>query len=186
MAESNTEDPIAEYRAFIARKSQIDGNDGFAPRFLPSFMFDFQKSLVTWAVEKGRSAIFADCGMGKTPMQLVWSQNVVEHTNKPVLILTPLAVAGQTVAEASKFGMDAVRTAGDVTGTRIHVTNYEKLHHFSPDDFGGMVCDESSILKNFDGVTKAAVTEFMRRMRYRLLCTATAAPNDFVELGTSS
>jgi hypothetical protein len=186
MADSNTKDPVAEYRAFIARKSQIDGNDGFAPRFLPSFLFDFQRALVTWAVEKGRSAIFADCGMGKTPMQLVWSQNVVEHTNKPVLILTPLAVAGQTVAEASKFGMDAVRTAGDVTGTRIHVTNYEKLHHFNPDDFGGVVCDESSILKNFDGVTKAAVTEFMRRMRYRLLCTATAAPNDFVELGTSS
>ena len=177
---------IDSYRRFIASKSQIDGSDGFAPRFLPSFMFDFQQSLVTWAVEKGRAAIFADCGMGKTPMQLVWAQNVAEHTNKPVLILTPLAVAGQTVAEAEKFGMRARRSTGDVVGADIHVTNYEKLHHFNPDDFGGMVCDESSILKNFDGVTKAAVTEFMRRMRYRLLCTATAAPNDFVELGTSS
>ena len=186
MAESNTEDPIADYRAFIARKSQVDGADGFAPRFLPPFLYDFQRALVTWAVQKGRAAIFADCGMGKTPMQLAWAQNVVEHTNKPVLILTPLAVAAQTVAEASKFDIDATRTAGDITGTRIHVTNYEKLHHFNPDDFGGMVCDESSILKNFDGVTKSAVTEFMRRMRYRLLCTATAAPNDFVELGTSS
>lgn len=178
--------PLAEYRAFIARKSQIDGSHGFTPRFMPSFMFDFQQSLVSWSVEKGRAAIFADCGMGKTPMQLVWAQNVVEHTNKPVLVLTPLAVAEQTVSEASKFGIDAVRSSGDVTGTRIHVTNYERLHHFNADDFGGVVCDESSILKNFDGVTKDRVTEFMRKMPYRLLCTATAAPNDFVELGTSS
>jgi hypothetical protein len=116
--------PLTEYRAFIARKSQIDGSHGFTPRFMPSFMFDFQQSLVTWAVEKGRAAIFADCGMGKTPMQLVWGQNVVEHTNKPVLVLTPLAVAEQTVSEASKFGIDAVRSSGAVTGTRIHVANY--------------------------------------------------------------
>jgi len=173
------------YAAFLRRKSQIDGAHGFAPVFMPSFLFDFQKALVAWAVEKGRCAIFADCGMGKTAMQIVWAQNVVEHTNKPVLILTPLAVAGQTVAEAQKFGLDAHRSTGEVT-RGIHVTNYEKLHHFDPRDFAGVVCDESSILKSFDGTTKAAVTEFMREMRYRLLCTATAAPNDFVELGTSS
>ncbi len=118
------------------------------------FLFDFQRALVSWAVEKGRCAIFADCGMGKTPMQLVWAQNVVQHTNRPVLILTPLAVAGQTVAEARKFGLDARRTIGEVT-RGIHVTNYEKLHHFNPADFAGVVCDESSILKSFDGTTKA-------------------------------
>jgi hypothetical protein len=149
------------------------------------FLFDFQRALTTWALERGRAAIFADCGMGKTAMQLTWAENVVRKTNRPVLILTPLAVSGQTVAEAAKFNIEARRSNGDVT-RGIHVANYERLHHFSPDDFAGVVCDESSILKNFDGVTKDAVTEFMRRMRYRLLCTATAAPNDFVELGTSS
>ncbi len=132
--------------------------------------------------------MFADCGLGKTLMQLVYAENVVRHTNRPVLVLTPLAVAAQTVAEAAKFGVDAVRSnTGHVpAGARVVVTNYEKLHHFRPDDFEGVVCDESGILKNFDGKRKAAVTEFLRTRRYRLLCTANAAPNDYVELGTSS
>jgi hypothetical protein len=173
------------YRKFIESKSQVDAGDGFSPVWDAPFLFDFQRALTTWALERGRAAIFADCGMGKTAMQLTWAENVVCKTNRPVLILTPLAVSGQTVAEAAKFGIEARRSNGDVT-RGIHVANYERLHHFNPDDFAGVVCDESSILKNFDGVTKDAVTEFMRRMRYRLLCTATAAPNDFVELGTSS
>ena len=173
------------YRKFIESKSQVDTGDGFSPVWDAPFLFDFQRALTTWALERGRAAIFADCGMGKTAMQLTWAENVVRKTNRPVLILTPLAVSGQTVAEAAKFDIEARRSNGDVT-RGIHVANYERLHHFSPDDFAGVVCDESSILKNFDGVTKDAVTEFMRRMRYRLLCTATAAPNDFVELGTSS
>lgn len=175
----------SDYLGFLRRKSQVDGNDGFFPVYMPGFLFDFQGALVEWAIEKGRAALFADCGMGKTAMQLVWAENVVRRTNRPVLILTPLAVAGQTVSEAVKFDIEARRSNGDVT-RGIHVTNYEKLHHFNPADFAGVVCDESSILKSFDGVTKHAVTEFMREMRYRLLCTATAAPNDFVELGTSS
>ncbi len=173
------------YHRFLSEKSQAGDDDGIKAVWSPSFMFDFQTELVEWALRKGRAAIFADCGMGKTAMQLVWAQNVVKHTDKPVLILTPLAVAQQTVAEAEKFGVVARRSSGDVT-SGIHVTNYERLHHFNPNDFAGVVCDESSILKNFDGTTKDAVTEFMRRMRFRLLCTATAAPNDFVELGTSS
>ena len=173
------------YHRFLSEKSQAGDDDGIKAVWSPSFMFDFQTELVEWALRKGRAAIFADCGMGKTAMQLVWAQNVVKHTGKPVLILTPLAVAQQTVAEAEKFGVVARRSSGDVT-SGIHVTNYERLHHFNPNDFAGVVCDESSILKNFDGTTKDAVTEFMRRMRFRLLCTATAAPNDFVELGTSS
>jgi hypothetical protein len=124
--------------------------------------------------------------MGKTPMQLVWADEVVRHTNRPVLILTPLAVAAQTIREGEKFGIEVKRSNGEVGGAGIYVANYQRLHHFDASDFGGVVCDESSILKSFDGSTKAAVTEFMRRLPYRLLCTATAAPNDYVELGTSS
>jgi len=119
-------------------------------------------------------------------MQLVWADNVVRHTNRPVLILTPLAVSGQTLEEADKFGIEAYRADVHSNPVAIQVTNYEKLHHFEPTNYGGVVCDESSILKNFDGQRKAAITEFMRRVPYRLLCTATAAPNDWVELGTSS
>lgn len=174
-----------EYQDFLRRKAQLGGRHGFDPVWSPGFLFDFQRDLVAWATSMGRAAIFADCGMGKTAMQLVWAENVVRHTNKPVLVLTPIAVGGQTVAEAEKFGIEARRTAGEVH-RGINVTNYEKLHKFNPHDFAGVVCDESSILKSFDGVTKAAVTEFMRELPYRLLCTATAAPNDFTELGTSS
>jgi hypothetical protein len=120
-------------------------------------------------------------------MQLVWAENVVRKTNKPVLIVTPLAVSYQTVAEAAKFGIDAVRnSSGNASGAKIIVTNYERLHLFNSSDFAGIVCDESSILKNFDGARKAIVTEFARLLPYRLLCTATAAPNDYIELGTSS
>ena len=122
-----------------------------------------------------------------TPCQLVWADNVVRRTNKPVLILAPLAVGFQTVREAEKFGIQAMHSkTGLPPDARIVVTNYERLHYFSPNDFAGVVADESSILKNVHGKTKAAVIEFMRTIPYRLLCTATAAPNDYVELGTSS
>lgn len=173
------------YAAFLERKSQLDGNHGFEPLWMPDWLFDFQRSLVEWALRKGRAAVFADCGLGKTPTQLVWAENVVRYTNRPVLVLTPLAVAAQTVQEGAKFGIEVRRTQ-NVSGAGIYVTNYERLHHYDPADFAGVVCDESSCLKNFDGKTKAAVTEFMRTLPYRLLCTATAAPNDYVELGTSS
>jgi hypothetical protein len=138
-------------------------------------------------LERGRAAIFADTGLGKTPMQLVWADTVVKHTNRPVLLLTPLAVAAQTIREAAKFGIEAVRSAGIVgPGARIVIANYEKLHHFNSSDFGGVVCDESSVIKSFDGKRRAMVTEFMRTVPYRSLWTATAAPNDYIELGTSS
>lgn len=161
---------------------------GFVENNLPDYLFDFQKYLVQWAIAKGRSAIFADCGLGKTPMQLVWADNVVRHSNKPVLILTPLAVSAQTIGEAGKFGIEAVRSADGkwAGGAKIIVTNYERLHHFDSQEFAGCVCDESSILKSFDGVRRKEITEFMRKLPYRLLCTATAAPNDYIELGTSS
>jgi hypothetical protein len=154
---------------------------------MPDFLYDFQQDLTAWAIEKGRAAIFADCGLGKTPMQLVWAQNVVEKTNGRVLLLAPFAVGNQTKREADKFGIyTSVVRDGKLGGPGIYISNYERLHYFDNQDFDGVVCDESSILKNFDGVTKAAVTEFMRMHKYRLLCTATAAPNDSIELGTSS
>ncbi len=175
-----------EYGDFLDRKTQTKNNYGFAPVWMPDFLFDFQQALVEWALEKGRAAIFADCGMGKTPMQLVWAENVVRKTNGRVLILAPLAVAGQTVREAAKFGIEARRSHDGTAHPGITVTNYEQLHKFNPADFSGVVCDESSILKSFDGARKQEITVFMRKMPYRLLATATAAPNDFIELGTSS
>ena len=177
-----------DYEKFLDGKRQLSGNFGFRPTFMPEMLFGFQKELVRLAVEKGRFAEFADCGLGKTFIQLTWAQNVVEKTNRPVLILTPLAVGHQTVIEAAKLGVDAIRCPDGKLSPdhKIFVANYERLHYFNPNDFSGCVCDESSILKNFDGVIKAAITDFMRKMKYRLLCTATAAPNDFVELGTSS
>jgi hypothetical protein len=174
------------YQDFLDRKTQLGEASGFEPIWMPEFLYPFQRSLTTWAIEKGRAAIFADCGLGKTPMQLVWSENVVRKTNKPVLILTPLAVGPQTVREAHKFGIDAAQSRDGKAAKNITVTNYQQLHKFNWRDFGGVVCDESSILKNFDGQIKGQVTEFMRKVQYRLLCTATAAPNDYIELGTSS
>lgn len=181
------ESPVS-YAAFLYAKEQAADGVGFEPIFMPSFLYGFQEELTGWAVEGGRRGLFADCGLGKTPMQLVWGENVVRHTNKPVLIATPLAVSYQLIGEAEKFDIQAVRVSdGKVpTGSNIVVTNYERLEHFDPSDFSGMVCDESSCLKNFNGVRKALITEFMRTLQYRLLCTATAAPNDYVELGTSS
>lgn len=178
---------LDDYRTFIDRKSQLDGMFGFDPVWMPDFLFDFQKALIEWAIRKGRAAIFADCGLGKTPMQLAWAENVMRKTNKPVLILAPLSVSSQTVREGEKFGIETIRSSdGLLRGTKCVVTNYERLRHFSPGDFGGVVCDESSILKNFDGATRSAITEFMKKVKFRLLCTATAAPNDYIELGTSS
>lgn len=175
-----------DYRRFILNKTQAAEDHGFEPIWMPDFLFDFQQSVTDWALRKGRAAIFEDCGMGKTVQELVWAENVVRKTNGNVLILTPLAVAGQIVREADKFGIEAKRSHDGTAHRGITVTNYEQLHKFNPDDFAGCVCDESSILKSFDGSRKQEITIFMRKMPYRLLATATAAPNDFIELGTSS
>lgn len=175
-----------DYYGFLDRKAQFGADSGFQPSWMPEFLFDFQKALVDWAVRKGRSGIFADCGLGKTPMQLVWSENVVRHENKPVLIITPLAVSAQTIREAAKFDIECHRSPDGSVRPGINVTNYERLHYFNPSDFAGVVCDESSAIKAFDGKRRAQVTEFLRTIPYRLLCTATAAPNDYIELGTAS
>jgi hypothetical protein len=177
---------VNDYAEFIRQKSQPGHDGGFKPTFMPEFLFDFQRALVEWSVRQGRSAIFADCGLGKTPMQLVWAQNIYKHTGKPVLILTPLAVGAQTIGESRKFHVEACQSRDGKIESPIVVTNYQRLHYFDRNKFGGVVCDESSILKNFDGQIKEQVTEFMRMIPYRLLCTATAAPNDYIELGTSS
>lgn len=174
------------YQEFLESKSNVGIMHGFDPIWIPEFLYDFQKDLVDWSIRKGRAAIFADCGLGKTPMQLVWAENIARKTNGNVLILTPLAVSAQTLNEAEKFGIDISRSRGGSVKKNITITNYEKLDHFDSKDFQGVVCDESSILKNFNGVRRQAITEFMKKMPYRLLCTATAAPNDYIELGTSS
>ncbi len=174
------------YQNFIEQKSQISGMAGFSPLWMPDFLFPFQRELTRWAIEKGRCAIFADCGLGKSPQELVWAQNVVEKTCKPVLVLTPLSVGAQTVREGVKFGIECAQSRDGTIAAPITVTNYQQLHKFDWQKFGGVVCDESSILKNFDGAIKSQITEFMRKLPYRLLCTATAAPNDYIELGTSS
>jgi len=174
------------YQEFIATKAQYANGSGFDPGELPGYLYDFQAHLVDWNLRMGRSATFADCGLGKTPMQLTWAQKVVEHTNKPVLIATPLAIANQTQREAEKFGIKASISRDGKHHGGIVITNYERLHYFDNAEFVGMVCDESSILKSFGGATRKKITRFMSKMEFRLLCTATAAPNDYVELGTSS
>ncbi len=175
-----------DYQSFLRNKSQISGNSGFKPNFLPSFLIDFQGALDEWAIEKGRAAILADTGLGKTPMQLVWSENCVRHTNKPGLILAPLAVSAQTVRESEKFDIEAHQSRDGKVKPNITVTNYEQIDKFDPDDFSSVVLDEASAIKAFDGKRRKAITRFLSKIKYRLLCTATAAPNDFIELGTLS
>ena len=174
------------YENFIHSKSQLGGNHGFDPVWMPDFLFDFQRDLVEWALRKGRAAIFADCGLGKTPMQLVWAENIIRKTGGNVLILTPLAVATQTQRESVKFDISATVSRDGAVYPGITITNYQMLHLFNSSDFVGVVCDESSILKNFSGAIRGQINTFMRKLPYRLLTTATAAPNDFTELGTSS
>lgn len=176
----------ANYDAFLEAKTQGGADSGFEPVWMPSFLFDFQASLVEWSVRKGRAAIFADCGLGKTPIELVWGENVVRKTGGRVLLLTALAVAQQIVREADKFGIKVTRSSDGTVHPGITVANYERLHLFNAGDFDGVICDESSILKSFDGARRRDITVFMRKVPYRLLATATAAPNDYIELGTSS
>lgn len=175
-----------KYDDYLARRAQLANAGGFEPTHMPDHLFDFQQVLVDFAVRQGRAGLFADCGMGKTPMSLAWAQNVYERTGKPVLFLTPLAVGFQVATEADRFGYDAAQSRDGKLPAPITVTNYEQLGKFDSADFGGVVCDESSILKSFDGTTRAQVTEFLRLVPYRILGTATAAPNDYIELGTSS
>jgi hypothetical protein len=177
---------LDSYSTFLDAKTHLGSLDGFNPAWMPDFLFGFQQALVEWATRLGRAAVFADCGLGKTPMQLVWAENVVRKTGRPVLILTPLAVTFQTEQETHKFGIEASISRDGHASAPITITNYDRLEKFNRDDFAGVVCDESSAIKSFDGQRRALVTDFCRKLPYRLLCTATAAPNDYIELGTSS
>ncbi len=176
-------DPYAE---FLERKAQMDGPGGFEPLWLPGFLFGFQSFLTEWSIRQGRGALFEDCGAGKTVQELVWGQNVYKHTGKPVLLLTPLGVRGQIIEEAERFGIEAAASGDGSITAPITVANYERLHYFDREKFAGVVCDESSVLKAFNGKRRAEVTGFMRQTPYRLLGTATPSPNDLIELGTSS
>ncbi len=178
----------ATYAEFLAGKRAVAGGVAVPAGDLPTALFGFQSALVGWALDKGRAAIYSECGTGKTAMELAWAQEVARFTGRRVLILTPLAVSYQTVAEAHKFGFDAARAQSDgaLPGAQIVVTNYERLHLLDAADFGAVVCDESACLKAFDGARRTAITAFMHRVPYRLLASATPAPNDYTELGTSS
>jgi superfamily II DNA or RNA helicase len=176
-----------DYLKFLESKSHSIGNSGFDPVYIPDMAFDFQREIITRAVKKGRIAIFADTGLGKTLMQLSIAQNVVLKTNRKVLILTPLAVAFQFIIEAEKIGIDDIEYSKDGQHSKkIVICNYERLHHFDSTDFEAVILDESSILKNFDGKIKNSITSFIKKVPYRFLSTATPSPNDFIELGTSS
>ena len=180
-------DNMNDYQEFIKRKTHLTGEFGFDPVYMPDMAFDFQRHIIEKAVRKGRMAVFADTGLGKTMMQLSIAINIVKKTNGKVLILTPLAVAFQFILEAEKMGIDDIEYSRDGVHTKnIVICNYERLHLFNSTDFKGVVLDESSILKNFKGAFKTAITAFMRKIEYRYLSTATPSPNDFIELGTSS
>jgi len=176
-----------DYHEFIQNKKHSIGNFGFKANYIPDIAFDFQKHVIEKATEKGRMAVFLDTGLGKTLVQLALAKNIVNHTNKNVLILTPLAVAFQFILEAEKLGIDDIEYSKDGRFTKkIVICNYERLHYFNSKDFEGVILDESSILKNFDGKIKQEVTTFVKKIPYRFLSTATPSPNDFIELGTSS
>jgi len=176
-----------DYKEFIQNKKHNSINYGIEPKFMADKMFDFQKHIAEYAIKKGRCAIFLDTGLGKTIIELVIALNYVRHSNKPVLIITPLAVANQFLVEAEKFGIEDVEHTKDGNFTKkIILINYERLHYLTPDLFDCVILDESSILKNFDGAIKQQVTTFLKKVKYRFLATATPSPNDFIELGTSS
>lgn len=177
---------MTDYEKFLESKAATAISSGFevGKDELNPMLFEYQRDIVRWALRKGRAAIFADCGMGKTPMQLNWSYEVCNHTGKPVLIVCPLAVAEQTKREGHKFGYEVkvCRKQEDVT-EGINVTNYEMLEHFDASVFGGVVIDESSILKCYSGKIRNEIIEMFDRTEYKLSCTATPSPNDYMELG---
>ena len=175
------------YNEFIENKKHSIGNFGIDSIFMPNEMFDFQKYATSYILKKGRCAGFLDTGLGKTLIELTIAVNHVQYANKPVLIITPLAVAFQFIKEAEKFGIEDIEYSKDGKFTKkIVICNYERLNKFDSNLFEAVIADESSILKNFDGAIKTEVTHFLKKIKYRYLFTATPSPNDFIELGTSS
>jgi len=178
-----------EYKEFLKKKKRLDVPSGFDVPLekLNPMLFDWQKVLVRWALTRGRASLFEDCGLGKTPQQLEWSRWVSKQVRAPALIFAPLAVAEQTRQEGEKFGIP-VRVCESQSDVKdgINITNYEKFHKFVPGEFGGVVIDESSILKSYTGAFRNEIIEGFGKTPYRLACTATPAPNDYMELGNHS
>jgi superfamily II DNA or RNA helicase len=177
---------LSDYTAFLQEKLATVPPSGIAGGFsMPSSLFPHQSALASWALRRGRAAIFADTGLGKSRMELAWARAVHRYTRKPVLILTPLAVASQTAAEGAAIDIDATvcRDGADVR-PGINITNYDRLHRFDASEFGGVVLDESSIIKHHDAKTFRALTGAFRNTPFKLPATATPAPNDWTELGT--
>lgn len=173
---------------FLNNKKFILDSSGFDVDkcTLNAKLFDYEKDIVRWALAKGRAAIFADCGLGKTAMQLEWARQVAEHTKGKVLILAPLAVAPQTQKEGEKFGIKAVVVEQQNETEDVSITNYEKLERFTANEFTGVVLDESSILKSFTGKIRTAIIDNFANVPFKLACTATPSPNDYMELGNHS
>lgn len=174
---------MINYQEFINNKSKMHESRGINEFTITAPLFEFQREIVAWALRKGRSAIFADCGLGKTLMQLEWAR-IVSQLEGPVLILAPLAVAHQTVKEGAKFGIDVYYERSQPSNLRgITIANYEMLHEFDCSKFSGIVLDESSILKSYSGKIRTQIIESFVKTPFKLACTATPAPNDFMELG---
>lgn len=175
------------YLEFLESKRHRAENFGIDVKWMPDGMFDYQRYVTEYAVKKGRCAVFLDTGLGKTLIEITIAVNYLRHTNKPVLIITPLAVAFQFIKEAEKFGISDIEYSKDGKyKSKIVVCNYERLDKFKSSEFDCVILDESSILKNFDGAIKQQVTTFLKKIKYRFLFTATPSPNDYIELGTSA
>jgi len=175
---------MQNYYAFLNQKKLDNNYRGFEPTSLNKHLFPFQRDIVKWAIRKGRACLFEDCGLGKTIQQLEWGQQVWKHTKKPVLIVAPLAVAEQTKKEGVKFGIpvNICMNQNDVVDG-VNITNYEKLHKFIGSSFSGVVLDESSILKSYSGKIRSQIIDMFMSVPYKLACTATPSPNDYMELG---
>jgi DNA modification methylase len=180
-----SEQIIDSYEAFVKNKRRIEVATGHTPGELNEHLFDFQHAIVSWAVRRGRAAIFADTGLGKTLMQLSWADEVATHTGGIVLVLAPLAVSEQTIEQGATFGIEVKRVpAGESpAGQGVWITNYERINAIDFASLAGIVLDESSILKSHDGKTRTAIIDACQAIPYRLSCTATPSPNDFEELG---
>lgn len=175
---------LSDYEAFVNGKRRAEVATGHQPGPLNEHLFDFQHAIVSWAVRRGRAAIFADTGLGKTLMQLSWADEVARHDDGAVLILAPLAVSEQTIEQGSTFGIDVRRVGPEgVTGPGVWITNYERMDAVDFTELHGLVLDESSILKAHDGKTRQRIIDVAQDIPYRLSCTATPSPNDFEELG---
>lgn len=166
----------SDYNQFLESKVKSHQLSGFEVGELNSHLFPFQDFIVRRALKAGKYAIFADCGLGKTIMQLEWAHQVGMHTGKPVLIIAPLAVVGQTIGEGAKFHIEVCKYDG--TTNPIQITNYEQLDNVDASLFSGVVLDESSILKNYEGATKRLLIDTFADTPYKLACTATPSPND--------